>query len=78
MTTPPRSLRDHVNGYRVYAQCGSCRHNVRLNLLQAAQLKGWDATLDEVRPVLKCAVCGNRGSIDLQVVPELRRPHPSG
>lgn len=78
MTSPPRTLRDHVNGYRVYAQCGSCRHNVRLNLLQAAQLQGWDATLDDVRPDLKCQVCGNRGSIHLEVVPELRRPAPPG
>jgi bacterioferritin-associated ferredoxin len=78
VTGPPRTLREHVSGYRVYAQCGSCRHNVRLNLLQAAQVAGWDATLDDIRPTLKCGVCGNRGAIALQVVPELRRPPPNG
>jgi hypothetical protein len=74
VTSPPRTLREHVNAYRVYARCGSCKHNVRLNLLQAAQIAGWDAVLDDIRGTLKCQVCGNRGAIELKVIPDLPRP----
>jgi hypothetical protein len=68
VTGTPLTLRDYVHGYRIYAQCGSCRHDVRLSLMHAAQIAGWDATLDEVRRRLKCKVCGNRGSINIQIV----------
>ncbi|RVK58240.1 hypothetical protein CN155_10230 [Sinorhizobium meliloti] len=44
------------------ARCSSCDHHNWVNRWELAAMFGSEATLDELRPMLRCTRCENRGN----------------
>jgi hypothetical protein len=66
-----RTLRDYASTYSLHVDCPGCRHHVKLNPMQAANVCGWDATLPELKTALRCSRCGHRGA-EVRVVSDGR------
>ena len=61
------TLRDYASHYRIHVTCPKCRHEALLNLMQWAQIVGWDCPLDTVKLRLRCGDCGNNVGIELRL-----------
>ncbi len=50
---------------RILACCRLCRRRVWMITEELARRCGWDRTLQQLEPRLKCQQCGGRGYFDL-------------
>ncbi|WP_159716165.1 hypothetical protein [Geminicoccus flavidas] len=73
-TDRPR-LHQFLHFIRVFACCALCRRRVWLLTEELARHCGWDRTLQQLEPRLRCQQCGGRGYFNL--VNSLALPPPT-
>lgn len=58
----PLRLADLEENQILGARCAACDHNNWVNRWEIARIWGGGATLNELRPLLRCTRCDNKGN----------------
>ena len=51
-------LGDEYGQYTLVASCATCGHERRTEPHELSRICGWDTTLSEIAPRMKCSACG--------------------